>query len=166
MSAPLGDEPLGENSESCVNHERYRRCKRGEAFRTKVSHWGNPGRQNVFCEAQVRRPAHAVIPSLRVTRPGVFLYRENGRSIIVCCGLFCFSIPQLRHLLKCVPSSSCPPHQAPHLGRKSTAGIYLQSGRFGPVCSVTRTIMSFIDFCIIVSDCRSFSAAAMQKKNM
>ena len=124
----MGDEPLGENSESCVNHERYRRCKRGDALRTKVSHWGNLGRQNVFCEAQVRRPAHAVIPSLRVTRPGVFLYRENGRSIVICCGLFLFRnrrlnfrpyayvspicdyvfeiIPHLRHLLKSVPSSS------------------------------------------------------------
>ena len=51
MSAPLGDEPLGENSESCENHERYRRCMRGEMFGTKVSHWDNLGRQNIFCEA-------------------------------------------------------------------------------------------------------------------
>jgi len=113
LSAPLGDEPFGENSESCVNHERYRRCKRGETFRTKVSHWGNLGRQDVFCEAQVRRPAHAVIPSLRVTRPGVFLYRENGRSITICYGLFAFVSPHLRHLRKCVPSSSDRLYKSP-----------------------------------------------------
>ena len=141
MSAPLGDEPFGENSESCVNHERYRRCKRGETFGTKVGHWGNPGRQNVFCEAQVRRPAHAVIPSLRVTRPGVFLFRENGRSIFVCCGFFILSIPHLRHLRKTRTNLPLPPLSTSCSGRKSTAGTSWQSERFGPARSVSRMVL-------------------------
>ena len=39
LSAPAGGQPPGENSESCANHERYRRCMRGGSLETKVSHW-------------------------------------------------------------------------------------------------------------------------------
>ena len=96
MSAPLGEEPLGENSESCVNHERYRRCKRGEAFKTKVSHWVKPGRQNAFDEAQVRRPAHAVFRACVLQGWECFCFGKTAAAYLYA-AVFLF-LRSLRHL--------------------------------------------------------------------
>ena len=147
MSAPLGDEPPGETSESCVKHERYRRCKRGEACRTKGSHWGNPGRQSVFCEARVRRPAHADKPSPRVTGSRQTCFAEKRpRHIQYAAVLFFMLVMRIfSYVFHCIRNSEWKPPTTgdERVGASSTPTPEPESTRGNAVCPIKSVVSIF-----------------------